>query len=96
MNKDKTQVVWIGKKKHCKDRISVMEGNFQTISNFKLLGIYFSTKLNDCVKINYSEKIPEIKDIINRWNKRYLTPLGKITVIKTFILPKLSHIFQSL
>ena len=40
-----------------------------------------------------STKLTEIKEIINRWNKRYLTPLGKIAIIKTFLLSKLNHLF---
>ena len=38
----------------------------------------------------------EIKESIKHWNKRFLTPLGKVTVIKTFLLSKLNHIFLSL
>ena len=30
------------------------------------------------------------------WNQRYLTPLGRITVKKTFALSKLNHLFFSL
>ena len=34
--------------------------------------------------------------IINQWKRRKLSPLGKITVIKTFILSSFNHIFTSL
>ena len=34
--------------------------------------------------------------MIPHWGKRYLTPLGKITVIKTFILSKFTHLFSTL
>ena len=30
------------------------------------------------------------------WKRRYLTPIGKITVIKTLLLPILNHLFISL
>ena len=38
----------------------------------------------------------EIKGIINKWIKRYLTPLGKVTVIKTFIMSGLNHLLLTL
>ena len=38
----------------------------------------------------------KIKSDLRNWEKRYLTPLGKITVLKTLILPKLNHVFVSL
>ena len=38
----------------------------------------------------------EIKALISKWNKRCLTPLGKITIVKTFLLAKLNHLFSSL
>ena len=30
------------------------------------------------------------------WKRRYLTPLGKITVIKTLLVPTLNHLFISI
>ena len=44
------------------------------------------------LEINYAAKMIEIKESIKHWNKRLLTPLGKVTVIKT-LLSKLNHIF---
>ena len=47
--------------------------------------------------LNLSAKLTEIKDLINIWNRRYLTPIRKVTVIKTpFFLAKLNHLFLSL
>ena len=86
VNKDKTLIAWIGKKKASKDKIIIKDCTFSTVSSFKLLGIHISLDLDSCLKLNYSEKIAEIKEIISRWNKRYLTPLGKIAIIKTFLL----------
>ena len=47
-------------------------------------------------KINFKEKIQKIRSLIKLWNRRYLTPLGKITVIKTLLLPILNHLFISI
>ena len=96
VNKDKTQIAWIGKKKHSKEKISINNFNIDTITCFKLLGIFFSVELDECIKINFSQKMIELKELIKRWNKRYLTPLGKITIVKTFLLAKLNYLFTCL
>ena len=41
-------------------------------------------------------EIPIIENKIKIWKRRYLTPLGKITVIKSLLLPILTHLFISL
>ena len=33
---------------------------------------------------------------MNSWSKRYLTPLGKITIIKTLLISQFNHLFISL
>ena len=49
---------------------------------FKLLGIIFDTDLNKVNEINYKTKIELLKSKIHNWQRRHLTPLGKLTVIK--------------
>ena len=46
--------------------------------------------------LNFNEKLQKIKYLIKLWKRRYLTPLGKITVIKTLLLPILNHLFISI
>ena len=46
--------------------------------------------------LNFNEKLQKIKSLIKLWKRRYLTPLGKITVIKTLLLPILNHLFISI
>ena len=43
---------------------------------------------------NYTDKIEEIKKMLGGWFLRYLTPYGKITVIKSLALSKLSRLFN--
>ena len=54
---------------------------------FKTLGIHFSTKTEEISKLNFEGKIDEIKRELARWKKRHLTTLGKVTIIKTLIIP---------
>ena len=37
-----------------------------------------------------------MEKILKQWNKRSLSPIGKITVIKTFVIPILNLLFTSL
>ena len=37
-----------------------------------------------------------MKGLFKQWNKRNLNPIGKITVVKSLILPVLSHLFIAL
>ena len=95
MNTEKTWVVWIGRKRHSKEKL-VDKGLLWGCTHFDLLGIKFSNNLMNMLEINYDKKICEIKNLMNIWEKRYLTPIGKVTVVKTFILAKLNHLFLGL
>ena len=101
MNYDKTVIVWLGSKKNCDDRY-MRDMNFtwdpggQNDSKFKYLGIFFSTNTENIVKLNYDQKYSEIEKILKTWEKRSLTPFGKITVIKTLAVSKLTYLFINL
>ena len=95
VNTEKTQIVWIGKKKRCKEKLLNLNLQWDTTC-FNMLGLLISVDLNNCTEINFAKQITEICKIIKSWNKRSLTPMGKITVIKTFLLPKLNHLLLSL
>jgi hypothetical protein len=57
----------------------------------KALGIVFTTKRNMSLKLNLDPKIEEFKTCLKQWQHRTLTLLGKVTVIKTYALPKLIY-----
>ena len=61
-----------------------------------MLGITFTADLQNLDDLNFQTKILAIEKEINQWSKRNLTPLGRITVVKTLLLPKLTHILISL
>ena len=48
---------------------------------FNVLGIKFSIDFSDTMKINYNDKIREIKILLTQWIKIILNQYGKITVI---------------
>ena len=96
INTDKTKLVWIGKKRYSKDKLDIKDDFIWGATEFSFLGIMFSVNLSKMVDLNFELVASEIETIVNRWKNRYLTPLGKITVIKTLLLPKLTHLFMSI
>ena len=96
INFSKSQVVWIGSKKYSNvilgDGYGLQWGN----TKFNYLGIEYDVDLNNIVKLNYDKKLVKIKNIVKSWRRRILTPLGKITVIKTLLTSQLNHLFMSI
>ena len=95
MNKDKTKIIWIGRKRYSREKL-LNTGLQWGLQEFEILGLKFSVHLDNIVSLNFNPKILEIKRMINNWEKRQLTPLGKITVIKTLLLSKINHLLISL
>ena len=96
VNFSKTHVVWIGSKKYSTESIKTKWKLNWGVNRFKLLGITFDTDLDKMLTLNFSDKLSNIKTKINYWKRRNLTPLGKITVIKSLLLSSLNHLFISL
>ena len=96
MNKEKTKVVWIGRKRYSREKLFISEKLDWNNSDFTLLGLQFSTNLNLIPEMNYSKAIESTKAFLGKWENRCLTPLGKILLIKTKILSKFIHLFTTL
>lgn len=96
MNTDKTEVIWIGSKKHSQDKF-LPELDLQWgKETFCLLGIDFSVNLHEMVRMNFDKKIVKLKSLINTWSRRNLTPIGKIHLIKSLMISQFNHLFISL
>lgn len=93
VNFEKTKVVWIGIKKYSSDSIKTRWKLNWNETSFKMLGITFHVDLEKMVDLNFKEKISNIEKMIKQWNRRALTPIGKITVIKTILISQLNHLF---
>ena len=91
MNMDKTKIVWLGRKKHSKDKFKINYKLEWGTTKFKLLGIHFSVDLTEIPEINYASTLNDVTKILAKWSRRNLTPIGKIAVIKTFVLSSLIH-----
>ena len=96
VNYEKTKVLWVGSAKNrgpieCnKPDISWVEGKVFA------LGVWFATDRNVMLRSNYDERIGKIKNVIDIWQFRRLTLLGKmqekITLIKSLLVSQLIYI----
>lgn len=96
MNSEKTKVIWLGSKKYSRDKIETIHNLQWGCLDFDLLGIKFNVNLHKMIEINLNSAIVQIKNQIINWNKRNITPIGKIVVIKSLFLAKINHILSIL
>ena len=97
LNYSKTKVIWIGSKKFSNTVYHHSRWKLDWGSScFTLLGINFDVNLTQMFTKNYDRKLSDIKNLIKNWQSRKLTVLGKLTVVKTLLIPKITHLFMSL
>ena len=94
LNKNKTEGIWLGnrtKYKNCKG------GTIKWPSNpVRYLGIYIGENKEACIDLNWWSKLREAEKTLYSWKRRNLTLFGKITVIKSLIVPKVRYPAQFL
>ena len=96
INKEKTKVVKLGASR---DSNIPWQGKFgfNWSTKFEILGIHFDmNKLNEITDLNIQRKIGEIQKLIRIWSSRNLTPYGKVTIIKSLLISKITHMLLSL
>lgn len=97
VNSSKTKIVWFGSKKFSSEVFHHSRWKLDWgATEFVLLGIHFSVDLEKIPDLNYDIQIPKIIALIQQWERRILTPIGRITVLKSLIVPKLNHLLISL
>jgi len=82
INKDKTEAFILGK-----HNPNIAEYGIRTPDIVKYLGIFINKSLTNIEHLNYKEKISQIKNKLNMWKSRKLSIKGKITVLRSQILP---------
>ena len=90
INIEKTNAVWFGSGYNSNIKLCP-DFKLEWAKSFKLLGITFDSYLQN-MEQNFYNKMKEIKKVLGSWFNRHLTPFGKITVIKSLALSKLSHL----
>jgi hypothetical protein len=91
LNTKKSTVLRTGSLRNT-DRIFCKMKKFAWTSvSAKTLGIVFCNDKRIRFDLNFKPKIDELLSCLNRWKRHTLNLFGKITVIKTFALPKIIY-----
>ena len=90
--------MWIGSKKNSVDKLckEIKVNWVDNKGSFKALGVAFSTDLDSMVSLNYNKAIESLRKHIAMWSKRNLTVLGRVTVVKSLLLSKLTFFILSI
>ena len=56
---------------------------------FNLLGITFAVNLDTMVEPSYNKAIDKVTKDVLKWQNRNLTPIERVTVIKSLLLQKI-------
>ena len=95
-NYDKTCCIKIGS---LKNENLIFQENYKiqwSHEPFLFLSITCTDDLSNIIELNYRDMNFSIRKMIFRWSKRNLSTLGRITVVKSLILPKRTYLFLSL
>ena len=88
MNVSKTKAMWIGANKNSLEKPLGLEW----CTGVKTLGIHFSRDQVEVIKQNFHERLSDIQKTINLWSLRGLSLFDKVTIIKSFLMPKLLYV----
>ena len=92
VNPTKTEGMWIGSSRQNKTKPLGIKWPDEPI---KALGVYYSHDPKLLHEKKFIEKLDSIKKLINIWSSRGLSIYGKVTVIKSLIIPKFVYIATS-
>jgi len=81
--------MWIGSLKESKEEYFGIKWPKIPI---KALGVYFTYDQKLLKEKNFIERLDSIKKLINIWSSRGLSIYGKVTIIKSFLIPKFVYI----
>ena len=86
INHDKSEIMLLGDYALSSLNHSLFE-RVKIKASVKILGIHFTCDYRIKQKMNFDELINSIKDKLRTWRWRDLTIIGRIQIIKTFIIP---------
>ena len=88
VNSSKTEGMWIGSLKNSENKPLGIKWPTEPI---KALGVFFTYDHKLSHSKNFSEKIVDIEKLINIWSSRGLSVYGKVTLIKSLLIPKIVY-----
>jgi len=90
LNLDKCEGLWIGLAKQNQQNCNLLNIKWP-IEPIKYLGIYIGHDKQKCLKLNWHNKIEKLKETLNKWKHLNLTLFGKVNLIKSLAISKLTH-----
>lgn len=97
LNIEKTEVIPIGtltnKTFTLPKQLQKIKINF---NSFQTLGVWFSHNIKEIVKLNFEDRLKKMNILINIWSSRNLSWKGKITIIKSQLVPQFQHLLSLL
>ena len=88
VNYTKTEAMWIGSSRNNTETPLALKWR-ETV---KALGVHFSYNNEETMQKNFYDKLRGIKSQIRLWSWRGLSLFGKVTIIKTLLLPKVLYV----
>ena len=89
INSSKTERKWIGSSR---DKTSKPFGMKRPDEPIKGLGVYCSYDIKRLHEKHFIERLDSVKTLINIWSSRGLSIYGKVTIIKSFIIPEFVYV----
>ena len=94
INYEKKEALWIGSSRLQRRVTPGFQHTMWPANKVKALGVWFSTIKGESLRWNYEEKKERICRLVDIWQFRRLTPLGKLTVIKSLLASQLVYILS--
>ena len=95
INYDKTQIMRLGSLKDSQAELFTQKLVLWS-RRIKILAITFVASKREMIQINCEHVLLKIDNILNNWQTRGITLLGKILVINTLIVPQLLYYFMNM
>ena len=96
VNYDKTEILRIGSLKNSEAKLYTQKNLKWTNDPANLLGINVGTNLGEVTEQNFEKLIKKMENITKIWLSRQLTLIGRIVIIKTFLVSQLIYSFSVL
>jgi len=96
VNMKKSEAIHVGTLRGSDFRPFQDDGLVWKENSFKYLGVQFSLNVKSLFELNFVPKLNQIQQILNCWRSRNLSVIGKVTVIKSLLLPQLLYLFSVL
>jgi len=94
INHEKSEILLLGNRAYTSQECNVVPDNIHNIKvkkSVKILGVHFSYAFQVRHKLNVDELISAIQQKLRIWKWRDLTIIGRIQIVKTFIIPILLY-----